>query len=151
MQSSRMRTACSLTVSRSICHACPPLPCMPPCHACLPTMHASPAMHTLCHACSLPCMPLPCMLLLPCPLPCTPLPCTPSAMQPPVTHTCHACPLLPCISRCQTCPLPHTSPTVHAPLLCIPLPCTPPTTYIPHCGQTDTCENITFPNFICSR
>ena len=40
-----MHTACSLTASRSICHARPP-PCMPPCHAhtppCMPHCHARP-------------------------------------------------------------------------------------------------------------
>ena len=67
MHSSRVRTACSLTVSRSICHTHPPPPCMPPlCHACPPAMHApchtpphhthtpamhAPAMHAPCHAC----------------------------------------------------------------------------------------------------
>ena len=69
MHSSRMRTAHSLTISHSICHACPhhahPLPCMLPCHSCPlpcmpPTTHAPPhhacppAMHTPCHACPLP-------------------------------------------------------------------------------------------------
>ena len=64
MHSSRMRSARSLTVSRSIwvggaCHACPaathtPLPCMPPAthaphHAC-PPPHAPPTMHPPCHA-----------------------------------------------------------------------------------------------------
>ena len=66
-----MHTACSLTVSRSICHTCPPamppaspLPCTPPAmhapyhacppshahphHACPPATHA-PTMHTPCH------------------------------------------------------------------------------------------------------
>ena len=48
---SRMRTARSLTISRSICHArppamhaplrqMPPLPCMPPHHTCPPAMRA---------------------------------------------------------------------------------------------------------------
>ena len=85
MHSSRIRTARSLTVARSICHAGPPamhapchahpLPCMPP------SMHAPPAMHaphhthtTLATHAPLPCLP-PCgqnswhMLLkiIPCP------------------------------------------------------------------------------------
>ena len=62
MHSSRMRTARSLTVSRSICHACPPamniphhahpLQCMPPAMQ-APTTHAPapPATHAPCHAC----------------------------------------------------------------------------------------------------
>ena len=53
MHSSRMRTARSLTVSRSICHAQPPppLPCMPTCHTCPPP--CTPPCHACspCHAC----------------------------------------------------------------------------------------------------
>ena len=63
MHSSRIHTAHSLTVSRSICHACPchtcppamhtPLPCMPP--PCTPpATHTHPAMHI-----PPPCMPHP--------------------------------------------------------------------------------------------
>ena len=65
MHSSRMRTARSLTISHSICHAHPhharPLPCMhpPPCtppgmHAPLPHM---PPMHPPPHTPPPPCMP----------------------------------------------------------------------------------------------
>ena len=82
MHSSRMRTARSLTVSRSICHAHPPLPC----HACLPATHA------------------------------------PHHARPPATHA---------------------PPAMHAPL-CHAYP-------PPSCGQTDTCKNITFANFVCLR
>ena len=99
MHSNRMRTARSLTVSRSICrqgcvYHTHPLPCVPPCCAppfpCTPSaMHAPtltthaplPATHApLCHACPLPCMPP----AIHAPLPhMAPLPCTP----PHVTHT----------------------------------------------------------------
>ena len=85
------------------CHACPLpctppamhapathalLPCMPPCHACLPLPHMPPlpcmppAMHTPCHAHP-------------------PLPCIPPAMHAP----CHACP-------CHVHPLPCMPPPV---------------------------------------
>ena len=99
MHSSRMRTACSLTVSHGICHTCPnpamhaPLPCMPP------TMH-------------------------------TPLPCTPYHTHP-----------LPCTLLHHTCP----TTAKHAPTMHAPLPRTPPSLW------TDTCENITFANFVCGR
>ena len=127
MHSSRMRTSRSLTVSRSICHTCPPpctplchthpplcmppsathgplprrpLPCMPPCHACPPP----------CHACPPPCMPSP-----------TPRPCMPPH------HTCPSHHTLP--------PATHAPPAMHA---------TPPPR-----GQIDTYKNITFANFVC--
>ena len=48
---------------------------------------------------------------------------------------------IPCMPPCHTCPW-HTCkpPTMHAPCgTCRP------------CGQTDTCENITFANFVCGR
>ena len=102
MHSSRMRTARSLTVSRSICHACPlcythpspchacPPPCMPPAMHTHPhhAMHAPPTMHAP-HACP-PAMH-------------APLPCTPPTMHAP----CHACPL-PCTppTAMHTPPLP---------------------------------------------
>ena len=90
---------------------------------------------------------------------CTPLPCTPLPCMPP----CHA--------PCHVCPLPHMPPTMHAPLPCTPPPCTPPAMHTPPpctplpcmppchappgmhppCGQTDTCKNITFANFICGQ
>ena len=75
MHCSRMRTAHSLTVSRSICHTCP-LPCTPPTmhaphHAWPPAMRAPPAMHTPYHTCPPTThAPLPCMSLChACPLP----------------------------------------------------------------------------------
>ena len=88
MHSSRMRTACSLTVSCSICggvggHACPchtcphhahPLLCMPLCHAC-PPPHTPPTMHAPHHTCS-PTMHAP----------------SPSCMPPPCLPPSHACP-----------------------------------------------------------
>ena len=94
VHSSRMRTARSLTLSRSICHTCtphhtpptthapPPLPCMPPCHA-----HPLP--------CTPPCQACP-------PAMYAPLSCMPPATQPP---------------PCYACPPPCTPPTMHA------LPC----------------------------
>ena len=127
-----------------------------PCYA------RTPAMHTPCHGCPLPCTPLPCMPLtytLPCharlPLPCThhpatyapwntcPLCCMPPATHPPLPHMppCHACPLpcctcpLPCMSPCQAWPLqhtPNTPPTTHAP--CHTCPPTPCTTSMT-CGK----------------
>ena len=107
-----MHTAHSLTVSRSICHACR-LPCMPP-----SAMHNPPAMHA-----PLPHMP-PCHTHLPAThTPChappathARLPCMPPAMHaphhtcPPTMHTpCHTCPLL-CMPPCHTLPLPHMPP-----------------------------------------
>ena len=86
MHSSRMHTACSLTISCSICwgrvqwwarQLCP-LPCMPSAmHVPLPCM--PPAMHV-----PLPCMP---------PAMHAPLPCMPPTMHAPChTPPCHACP-----------------------------------------------------------
>ena len=74
------------------------LSCHIPPHTPTPAIHTSPAMHTPCHACPLPCIP-------------------------PAMHTpCHACPL-PCMPPTHDCmppdhayPLPHTPPTIHAPL-----------------------------------
>ena len=101
-----MRTARSLTVSRSIsrgcvCHACPPathaplamhtpLPCMPPLPHVYPATHAPCHAYPRCHVCPPPCTPptthTPCHACLPhhtCPLPCTPpSPRTPSATSP---------------------------------------------------------------------
>ena len=56
-----------------------------------------------------------------------PLPCTTPCHTHPLPHMppCHKHPL------CHTCPLPH----IHIPL---------PAMHAPHCGQTDTCKNITF-------
>ena len=81
MHSSRMHTARSLTISRIICHACPPPHTPPAMHNPPPAMHIPPAMHTT----PLPSMP-PCHTH---PLPCMPLPCTPSlAMHTPPGHAC---------------------------------------------------------------
>ena len=119
MHSSRIRTTCSLTISRSIyqgrghaCHACTP-----------PTTHA-PAMHVPCHACPpchtypLPCMPPPHMPPLPCMCPCHahPLPCMPPTMHP-----------LPCSP-----PATYTPP-MHAPWECMSPPHTPPLPHMPLC------------------
>ena len=77
---------------------------------------------------------------------CIPVGCVPSAAVAvsPATSTplCCACP--PTMhAPCHACPLPYMlPPTVHAPLPCMPPPCTPP------CRQTDTCENITFPQLL---
>ena len=82
MHSSSMRTARSWTVSRSVCHICPPCHTCLFCHACHPAMHAHlphmpPTMHTPYHAYPLPHMP-------------------PAMHAPPAMHVpCHACPL-PC-------------------------------------------------------
>ena len=110
-----MRTARSLTVSRSIClggacmlcHACP-LPHMPPCHATsLP--HMPPAMYPL------PCMP----------------PChTPS---PPHMPPCHAPPFHACSPATHT-PAMHAP--CHAPPAMHPLPYMPPATHDPHHTHT---------------
>ena len=126
-----MHTACSLTVSRSVCRgACvphmpptmhTPLPCMPLPHM-PPTTHV-PAMHAPCHACPLQCM-TPCHA---CPLPCIPLPCMPPCHAfPPTMHapTMHA--PLPCMPPCHACP-----PAMHVPWHACPLPCTPPATHTP--------------------
>ena len=96
----------------------------------LPTAIAvSPAMHTPCHACPLPCMP-------------------PWHAHPPATHAplpctspCHACPHhtcpLPCISPAMYSPCHACPPAMHAPLPCMPphhacsLPCMPPTMHVP--------------------
>ena len=114
MHSSRMRTARSLTVSRSICHACPPAmhtpqPCMPPGHACPSAIHAPEAMHTPCHAC------------------------------PPATHTPgHACPPTMHASPAVHAPLPCTSPAMRTPCWHTPShahPCRHACPLPPPCGQ----------------
>ena len=107
-----MCTTRSLTISHSICHACPNPAMHAPCHACpLPRMphHACPPLHmSSCHACLLPCM-TPAMHA---PLPCTPptmdaplLPCMP---PPSMQHPCHAHP-----APHHTCP-PCMPPATHA-------------------------------------
>ena len=122
MHSSRMRTARSLTVSRRI-------PCMPPgCHTCP----------------QLPCMPPGCHA------------CPPAATHAP--PGCHACPQLPRTPPgCHACSpaamhtpwLPHMPPSCHtwpSPLAAMHNP--PGCHARPPCGQTDTCKNITFANFV---
>ena len=160
MHSSRIRTACSLTVSHSICHACSlphmspsathtPLPFMPPtmhapspCHTHPPTTYAPllctppmpcmpPAMHVTCHTCPLPCTP-----------PATHAPC--HAYPLPHTLHCHTCP--PCNTCPQACtplPLPHTPhpPTTHAPCHACPSLWTEFLTHVS--------ENITLPQLRC--
>ena len=59
-------------------------------------------------------------------------------MQPPVMH---APPILPCTPRILPCMPPLT---MHAPLCHT---CPPFATHAPH-GQTDTCENIIFPQLL---
>ena len=134
MHSSRMRTARSLTVSHSICHACPPAmhvpqPCMPPSHTC-----------PLSHACSLPCMPPAthaphhaCPPAMHTPLPQMP----PRFTWPPASHTPsgHACPL-PC-----TPPRPWHG----------PLPRTPPPPHLWTEFLTHASENITLPQLRSGR
>ena len=132
MHSSRMHTTCSLTVSRSICQGgmCPPAMHTPlPCMSLLPSMPST--MHTPHHTC-----PPAIHALLPhMPLPCIPLPHMPSAMHAPChTHPLPCMPPLPCMSPCHA----------HPPS------CIPPAMHAPH-GQTDTCKNITFANFVWRR
>ena len=89
---------------------------------------------------------------------------------------CHACPPpLSCTVSFHACPLPFKPPATHAPVRHAPLSHTPPSPWMPllsrtpshhsrpppfvthapfathahPCGQTDTCENITFANFVC--
>ena len=70
---------------------------------------------------------------------------------PTATHTPfpHMPPTLPCMPL----PLPHMPPChAHPHAMYASLPCTPhPLTCTPPCGQTDTCENITFANFVYGR
>ena len=155
MHSSRMRTACSLTISRSIYqgrgHAC---------HACTPPPHMPPAMHVPCHACP-PCHTYP--------LPCMPPPHMPPCHAcPPAMHTpCHACP--PPCTPCHVPLLPHTPP-MHAPLgMHVPTTHTTPATHAPlphipcchahppamhappHCGQNSwhtLLKILPCPNFV---
>ena len=151
----RMRTACSLTVSRSIrwglayhapptthtpCHAHPP-PCMPP------AMHAP---HP-CHACPLPCMPpsthTPCHARA--------LPCSPSTLHscPPATHAPHPLLPLPCTHPTTHTPhplLPHTPPTCHThPLPATHAPCPCPSLWTEF--LTHACKNVTLPQLRCGR
>ena len=88
-------------------------------------------------------------------------PATHAPPRPPCTPPCHTCPLL-CMRPVMHAPLPHHAhslPCMHAPLTCTP---TSPAMHAPsHChtclpamhppiGQTDTCKNITFTNFVSS-
>ena len=102
MHSSRMRTACSLTVSRGICwgacaHMPPathaPPPCTPatmhaPHHTCPPATHGPPATHAPCHA-------------------------HPQPHMPPAMHAPHAFPHLQCMPPCHTAM--HTPPAMNDP------------------------------------
>ena len=110
MHSSRMRTARSLAVSRSICKARPPPPPQMP--RCMPsttrmhssgmrTAHSLAVSRSICKACPPHhrCPHAPCRA---CPPPCTPHP---------ATHAPH-----------HTCPLPCTLPPI-TPLPCTPTPC----------------------------
>ena len=127
------------TTHTPLCHACPPSPHMPPpltTHAPTPhhawphplTMHASLfAMH----APSLPCMNPPgATTHAPQEQPCT----APWKQPHTPPRSNHAC-------------LPQGQPHMH------PLGATthPRNHARPPCGQTDTCKNITFANFVCGR
>ena len=130
MHSSRMRTARSLTVSRHIL-------CTPP------SNHAH-------HPCDYACPPQPCMPpatmhapLQPCMLPAT-------THTPTTTHAPPATTHVPCNHTASPWQprMPHPPTTMHAPWqphMHPRQPCMPP----PPCGQTDTCKNITFANFVC--
>ena len=122
MHSSRMRTARSLTVSHRKTTHTPPGATKPP----RATMHAPPEQ---------PCMPSPLGATTHTPQATMHAPLEQPCMPP---QSSHACPP----GSNHTCPpeQPHMSPpgaTTHAPL--------------PPCGQTDTCKNITFANFVCGR
>ena len=144
MHSSRMRTTRTMT-GRISYHACPPfamhtppLPCMPPfaMHApplpCTPPFHHACPLHHTCPLCHthppLPCMP-------PLHHACQP-PCPPGMHTPQHAWSNHTCPP----RSNHACP--HEQP--HMPPL-PEQPCMSPR------GQTDTCKNITFANFICGR
>ena len=137
----RMRTARSLTVSRSIWWGVtcmprmPSLPCTPlamhaPCHACPPLPHIPPAMHA----------PLPCIS------PCHAHPCHACLPLPHTHHHYHTCP-----------PAMHAPPGMHTPCHAHPLPCMPPATHAlchacpPVNRMTDRCKNITLPQLRCGR
>ena len=117
---------------------CIPVGCIPP-----TAVAVSPAMHpTLMHAPS-PCYAHP-MPYMPHAMH-APMPCMPHAMHAPMPSMppFHACPM-PCMPPAMHASLPCTPPAMHTPChACPTLPCMPP------CGQTDTCENITFTNFVC--
>ena len=78
------------------------------------------------------------------------VPCMPAAMHAPTTHYP---PPPPCMPHHHACHLPCMPPPHHA---CSPCHACLPATHAPcHAcppsGQTDTCENITFANFVCGR
>ena len=81
---------------------------------------------------------------------------SPPAMHTPPSHTCpprHARPL-PCTPPAMHAPFPCMPPAMHIPCHACPLPCMPPlprSMHAPPRGQTDTCKNITFANFVCGR
>ena len=110
---------------------CIPVECVPSAAVAISLAMHAPAMpapchaHPSCHTCPLPCMPP----YHACPHQAQPLPCMPPAMH----ALGHACPL--------TCmpPTTHAPASMHAPAT--PLP------PLPH-GQTDACENITFPQLL---
>ena len=117
-----MRTACSLTVSCSICQGGACVPHMPPSLPHMPLPHT----HTLPHTPSVPRTPS--------------QPHTPPAMHTPLPHT----PILPpCTPPCHACPLSRMPPSAtphHAHPLCHahPLPRMPPAMHAPFpCGQND--------------
>ena len=74
---------------------------------------------------------------------CIPVGCVPPAsvaISPAMhTPTMHA--------PCHTPPAMHVL-TMHVPLATPPLLCMPPSHHAPPCRQTNTCENITFANFV---
>ena len=135
MHSSRMRTARSLAVSHRKKHARPPIITT---HAPLPpgaTTHAPPGatMHTPPEQ---PCMP-----------PRSNHTCPPGAtMHAPPGATMHTPLERPCMPPRATTHTPGA--TTHAPW---EQPRTPPCEQprTPPPGQTDTCKNITFANFVC--
>ena len=70
-------------------------------------------------------------------------------MHAPAMHAPHQAQLLPCMPPAMhalghACPLPCMPSTTHAPPPCMPQQSHSP---LPH-GQTDACENITFPQLL---
>ena len=94
------------------------------CSGCLSCHACPPPTHVPCHTCP------PCHICL--------LSCMPPAMHAPSTHApCDACPH-------HACPPPCMPPATHTLFNACPS-----TMHTPFpCGQTDTCENITFANFV---
>ena len=83
-------------------------------------------------------------------VPSTSMAASPAMHAPPPTPTkhapCHAHPSHTCPTH-HACPLPCMSPAKHAPAMHSPHHTCPPAMHAP-CGQTDTCENITFPQLL---